>query len=60
MKRISAIIIALMFSVSSYAEYNIGEVCNDVSWTDDSGLSTSIYDQIDQGKVVMLFFGQSW
>jgi len=59
MKRIAGVLLALMLSVSSYATYNIGDICANISWTDDSGLSTSIYDQVDQGKAVMIFWGGS-
>ena len=60
MKRIVGVLFALALTVSTFAAYNIGDVCDNISWTDNNGLSTSIYDQVDQGNAVMLFFGQSW
>ncbi|PID27053.1 MAG: hypothetical protein CR982_07005 [Candidatus Cloacimonadota bacterium] len=42
------------------AEYAIGDVCENISFTTEDGLETSIYEQVDEGKVVMIFWGQSW
>ena len=60
MKKITGIILGLLIALSVYGEYNIGDICDNISWTDNNGLSTSIYDQVDQGKAVVLFFGQTW
>ena len=56
------LLLTLIFTLTSLsmAEYAIGEVCENVSFTTEDGLETSIYDQVDQGKAVMLFYGQTW
>jgi len=59
MKKVIGILMGLLLTISSFAEYNVGDVCADISWTDDNGLETSIYDQVDQGKIVMIFWGNS-
>lgn len=59
MKKFLVLLAILMVSLA-YGEYQIGDVCDNVEWTTTDGGSTSIYEQVDQGKAVMLFFGQSW
>ncbi len=42
-----------------FSEIPVGSpVPYDVSWTDDSGFSTSIFTETAKGNAVMLFFGQ--
>ncbi len=60
MKKIIGIIFVLMMTISSFAAYNVGDVCIDLSWTTEDGETTSIYEQVDNGKSVMIFFGQTW
>jgi len=60
MKVVFIIIISLMLGVSSFAAYDVGDVCEDLSWTTEEGETTSIYEQVDLGKMVMIFFGQTW
>jgi len=59
MKKIVGIVIGMLLAISVYGEYNVGEVCDNISWTDNNGLSTSIYDQVDQGKAVVIFWGSA-
>ncbi len=59
MKKMVLAICLLLMTVATFAEYNEGEVCTDISWTDSNGLETSIYDQTSQGKAVMIFWGSS-
>jgi hypothetical protein len=54
------ILFAMIFATSSFAEYAVGDVCEDISFTTSDGVETSIYDQVNQGKAVMLFWGQTW
>ncbi len=59
MNKIFIVIIGFVAStISLFSEYNVGDVCSNISWTDDDGLSTSIYDQVDQGKAVLVFWGR--
>ncbi len=60
MKRVSSIFFGLLLVVSSYAGYNIGDVCVDLEWTTEDGVTTSIYEQVDEGKAVVIFIGQLW
>ena len=57
MKRIIVILAMLLLAISSFAVYNIGDVSENISWTTSNGESTSIYDQVDAGKPVMIFWG---
>lgn len=49
----------LLFLATSltFAEYNVGDVCDNVTWTDSEGTATSIYEQTENGKAVMIFWG---
>ena len=57
------VLVALMLlSVCSYAAYNIGDTvleADNLSWTDNYGYSSTIFNEIStQNKVVVLFWGQ--
>ncbi len=58
MFRMLIIAIVLLQQSLSYSEYAVGEGCENIIWTDSDGLTTSIYEQVDAGKAVMIFFGQ--
>lgn len=60
MKNSIVLALIILMITSLHSEYQIGDVCDNLNWTDSNGLETSVYDQIDRGKVVFLFFGQSW
>jgi hypothetical protein len=45
------------------AAYNIGDTVNssdNISWTDNYGYSSNIFNEVAIGKPVMIFFGQTW
>ncbi len=56
MKKIITGILFTFFALS-FAKYNYGDVCQNLSWTDNNGLATSIYEQTASGKAVVLFWG---
>ena len=60
MRKLAGLFIIMMMSISSFAEYNVGDVCADLSWTTEAGETTSIYEQVDAGEIVMIFWGQTW
>jgi hypothetical protein len=49
----------LLVSISLSA-YNVGDTVNDLTWVDDAGESHGIYELVDSGRAVLLFFGESW
>ncbi len=59
MKNLIMAICIFMMTMVTFGKYNVGEVCEDISWTDSNGLETSIYDQTSQGKAVLIFWGGS-
>ena len=60
MNKLLVVLAIFIMSISSFAAYNVGDVCIDLSWTTEDGEATSIYEQVDNGKAVMIFFGQTW
>lgn len=59
------VVIILLISLTGflYAEYNIGDTVNpsdNISWTDNTGYSSDIFSEVENGKPVMIFFGQTW
>lgn len=54
----------MMLLVNAFAAYNVGDFVSDFSWQDSDGTNTvdrSLHDLINDGKVVMIFFGgQGW
>ncbi len=59
MKKMIMAICLLLLAVGAFAEYNEGDICSNISWTDNEGNHTSIYEQTAQGKVVLIFWGSS-
>lgn len=62
MKRIFTLSIFIM-SFGLMAVYNIGDTVNpadNISWTDNFGYSSNIFNEVSKGKPVMIFFGQTW
>ncbi|PID27055.1 MAG: hypothetical protein CR982_07015 [Candidatus Cloacimonadota bacterium] len=58
MKKVLISFLMVLASLLS-AEYAIGDVCENISFTTEDGLETSIYEQVDQEKVVLIFWGSS-
>ena len=55
----TVLLLAVIFLTPIYSQIPVGSpVPYDVSWTDDSGYSTSIFEETANGNAVMLFFGQ--
>ena len=54
-----AVMFFLILSISLSA-YNVGDVVDDMTWVDDAGESHGIHELVDSGRVVFLFFGESW
>ncbi len=59
MKKMIMAICLLLLTVGAFAEYDEGDICENISWTDSDGLATSIYEQTEAGKAVMIFWGSS-
>ena len=60
MKQFTLTIIFLM-TLNLFAAYNIGDTvlpADDLSWTDNYGYSSSVFNEIEtQNKVVVIFWG---
>ena len=55
-------LIAFVMTLTLFAGYNIGDTVlsqDNLTWTDNYGYSTSIFNEIEsQNKVVVMFWGQ--
>ncbi|PID27024.1 MAG: hypothetical protein CR982_07560 [Candidatus Cloacimonadota bacterium] len=40
-------------------QYDVGDVCSNITFTTTDGVTTSIYEQVDAGKPVMIFWGSA-
>ncbi|MDA3884711.1 MAG: hypothetical protein PF638_03865 [Candidatus Delongbacteria bacterium] len=61
MKTILFAVLTVAFSL--IAAYNVGDtvsMSDNISWTDNYGYSSNIFNEVEQGKPVMIFFGQTW
>ncbi|MFC1888055.1 hypothetical protein ACFLYK_04530 [Candidatus Cloacimonadota bacterium] len=50
----------MLLSMQLFCVYEIGDVVEDFSWLESDGgepVERNLYETIDQGKVVLLFFG---
>ncbi|PID27917.1 MAG: hypothetical protein CSB55_06970 [Candidatus Cloacimonadota bacterium] len=61
MKRVLMFIMAILLTCGLFAAYDVGDIVDDITFDyqipgGESG-TTSIYEQIDAGKPVMIFFG---
>jgi len=59
MKRKILALTVLLLTALSFGKYNVGDICTNITWTDNNGLNTSIQDQVAEGKAVMIFWGSS-
>jgi len=57
MKRKILVLTVLLLTALSFGKYNVGDICTNISWTDNNGLNTSIQAQVAEGKAVMIFWG---
>ncbi len=57
MKKILVVFFLMILSVSVFAQYQVGDIVNDVSWTDSNGEAHSIYELTSSGKAVVFFWG---
>lgn len=53
-KKKMILLILVLVSVL-FGKYNVGEICDDISWTDNEGFSTSIHERTSEGKAVFIF-----
>ncbi|MBN1968629.1 MAG: hypothetical protein JXR48_03280 [Candidatus Delongbacteria bacterium] len=64
MKRCLLFVMVLISTYATYAAYQVGDIVNDFSftanYTDGTSYETSLYEQIDNGKPVLIFWGESW
>ncbi len=59
MKKILVVFFLVILSVSVFAQYQVGDIVNDVSWIDSNGENHSIYELTASGKAVVFFWGSS-
>ncbi|MBS3741902.1 MAG: hypothetical protein KGY75_09875 [Candidatus Cloacimonetes bacterium] len=57
MKKIIALLVLMIISTSLFAAYQVGDVVDDFTWTDNTSTTHSIYDLIDSEKIVLFFWG---
>jgi hypothetical protein len=54
------IVVYVSLAVSLFGAYNIGDTVrsgDNISWTDNYGYSSNIFNEVAIGKPVMIFFG---
>ena len=47
----------LIMSVSLFGAYNVGDIVDNYSWTDNTGTDHDIYELTDQGVAIVFFWG---
>ena len=57
MKKSVLILSLIIMSVSLFGAYNIGDIVDNYSWTDNTDTNHSIYELTAQGVAVVLFWG---
>ncbi len=57
MKKAITLFAFLVFASSLFAVYQVGDVVDDFSWTDNTGAPHSIYELINAEKAVVFFWG---
>ena len=61
MKKLVLLVILLALSLSVFAVWEVGEIItDDYNWTDSNGEYHSIHELTAAGKVVYIFWGESW
>ncbi|MCF7920309.1 MAG: hypothetical protein K9N06_10405 [Candidatus Cloacimonetes bacterium] len=58
MKKI--VLLFLLLLTISLSAFTIGNPVGDLSWTDNNGEYHSIHELIDNGRVVLFFWGENW
>lgn len=54
----SLIILSLLIMTSSmFGAFNVGDIVDNYSWTDNTGTDHDIYELTEQGVAVALFWG---
>ena len=56
---ILAFLCLLVISSQLFAQYQVGDIVDDVSWTDSNGEDHSIYELTASGKAVVFFWGST-
>jgi len=57
MKKSLLLSIFMLLSVLAFAQYEVGDIVDDYSWTDDTGSAHTLYELTAEGKVVVMFWG---
>ena len=57
MKKNILLIVLLAISLTLFGVYNVGDIVDNYSWTDNTGESHDIYELTAQGVSVVLFWG---
>jgi hypothetical protein len=55
--RIFLVLMLLLASVSLFSVYNVGDIVDNYSWTDNTGEDHDIYELTAQGVAVVFFWG---
>ena len=59
MRKIAIVVLLLLLVGSVFAVYQVGDIVDDISWTDSNGENHSIYELTDSGKAIVFFWGTS-
>jgi len=51
------LLLMIFIIVNLFAVYEVGDVVDDYSWTDDSGEYHSVHELVASGKVVVMDWG---
>lgn len=57
MKKIALIAMLMLSASLLFAQYQVGDIVDNISWTDSNGEDHSIYDLTASGKAVVFFWG---
>jgi len=57
MKTWCLLLLIAVAALSLFAAYNIGDKVDNFSFTQNNGATTSVYDIIASGKVLLIFWG---
>jgi hypothetical protein len=61
MRRLIIALVFLVMTFSLFGEWIVGEpIGQDYDWTDSNGEYHSIYEIIDSGKAILIFWGEDW
>jgi len=57
MKKYLIVFLVLICALPLFCSYNVGEIVSNYPWTDNTGTAHNIYELVDQGVALVLFWG---